>query len=286
MGVKVTRAAYDYCTYLTRKTRTNFYYGMAGLDADQRNAMSAIYAYCRRCDDIVDEEDAVNRKGAVLDAWERDLDLCFDSRPVGPIYIALHDAIERFSVPHDALRDVLIGCRMDLFNTRYQTYDELEEYCNKVAGAVGLAILPVFGYSDEKAKHHIEDMGRALQLTNIMRDVKEDAERGRIYLPGEQLEEHHIPESEIFEGKCSESFRDLMKNLGEKAQNFYESGYKVLDYLPRRSRLAPRLFMGIYGRILDRIRDVNYNVFDNDPRLGKFQKLRIAAWLYVRNYFP
>src|SRR5205807_879770 len=176
-----------YCTKLTQRSRSNFYYAFLFLPREKREALEAVYAYCRLVDDVVDEEAPEAEKRAGIEKWRRQLDAVYapspSAEPDHPVVLKLREAVQRFPIRREDLEAVIDGCAMDISQARYRTWDELRTYCYRVASAVGLVCIEIFGYSSPRARDYAIDLGIALQLTNILRDVAEDARRGRIYLP-------------------------------------------------------------------------------------------------------
>jgi phytoene synthase len=192
--------------------RSNFYYSFIVLPAEKRLAFYAVYAFMRHCDDISDGDDGIENKSRMLHNWRAQLDAAFsgdlDKNPILP---AFRDAIHNFSIPAEFFHWIIDGAEMDLDISHYETFEDLYKYCFNVASAVGLVCLQIFGFRDERAKKYAEQCGIAFQLTNILRDIKEDADRGRIYLPAEDLRKFHYTEEELRLGVVDERFRNLMQ---------------------------------------------------------------------------
>lgn len=270
------------CTeQIARDSKTNFYYSFVFLPKDRREAIFDVYAFCRHVDDIVDEAPG-NQAAQELNAWRRGLDACYDGNPEHPIYQRLAKTVRRFNIPREPFHAIIDGCEMDLTKNRYATFAELETYCYNVASAVGLTCLPIFGYGNPAAEPYGVSLGKALQLTNIMRDVGKDIEIGRIYLPQDELERFGVPESDLLERRYSERFRDLMAFQAARAQAYYDAAdISVLG--PDRWTLFPAEVMGaIYHRLLVQMGEWDYNVFARRPSLSNPRKASIALRIWLR----
>ena len=273
--------AYEHCARVTRERAKNFAYGLLLLPKEARGAMCAVYAFCRACDDAVDEPETPERKREALDALRVQLVDALAGRPEGPIFAALMDAKGRYGIPSEYFHGHLEAFRMDMERTRYASFEELREYCHGVASLVGLMCLHIFGFSSPEAKGPAEDLGIAMQLVNIIRDVKEDADRGRIYLPQDELAQAGVSEDQVLGGESTEAFRSLMKRQTERARDFFERSRALYGYLPRASRKYPRFLHAIYGRTLDAIEREGFPVLERRVELSKLQKVRVAlaVWL-------
>ena len=257
--------AYAEVQRVTRARAKNFAYGIMVLPRDKRRAIAAIYAYAREVDDIADGDAGVDEKHAALES----LRAALDDPPAAPMHVALTDARARFGIPRDALSALVDGGLQDLVQTRYASFDELRGYCEKVAGAVGLACVAVYGSDDvERA----QTLGVALQLINIMRDVDEDRGLGRVYLPQEELERFGVTELAV-----SPEWRELMAFQAARARAHLDEGLRLLDSLDRRSALCVATFAGLYRGQLDRMEANGFDVFDASCRLSMPAKLAVVA---------
>jgi phytoene synthase len=272
-------AAYERCREIARTEARNFYYGFVLLPAPRRAGIYAAYAFSRRCDDSVDGDDPLEWKLAALADRRAELDACYADVPGGddPVLIALGDAVRRFGIPRVHLEHLLEGIEWDLTVRRYDSFGALEAYCDRVAGAVGLVSLHVFGFDDDAAPGHARDLGVALQLVNIMRDVAEDAGRGRIYLPLDEMVAHGVTEEEVLAGIASPPFRALMRDQGERARAFFARGERLLPLLDRRSRMCVAMLAGMYREILERIEERDYDVFGPRVALSTPRKLLLMG---------
>lgn len=264
-------AAYAEVQRVTRKRARNFAYGIMVLPREKRRAIAAIYAFARRVDDVADGDLLTDAKQARL----LELRAALDAPPGDDaMLVALADARTRFPIPTPALHALVEGGLQDLVQSRYGTFDELRGYCTKVAGAVGIACVAVYGSDDvERA----ETLGIALQLINIMRDVREDWEMGRVYLPQDELSSFGVSERDIAACNASRAWHALMTFQAERARAYLQDGLGLLRSLDSRSALCVSTFAGLYRATLDRIEERGYDVFDGPPRLSALTKLRIVG---------
>ncbi len=270
------QAAYTICRNITRARAKNFYYAFRTLPSRQRRAIYAAYAFCRRCDDIADGEDTVEDKRAAL----RDTRARLRGEvgaPPDPVFEALRHAIATFSIPVSLFEEVVDGVEMDLVKIRYDTFEELRKYCSGVASSVGLIGIEVLGYRDEAAKGYAVDLGIAMQLTNILRDVKEDAERGRIYIPLGELAAFGYTQQQLMDGTVNEQFKDLMRFQTARARRYFDSGSRLMPLLGLRARACPEVLTGIYSALLTSIERSGYDVFQRRIGLSTRRKLFIMA---------
>jgi 15-cis-phytoene synthase len=272
-------ADYARCAEITRRASSNFYYAFMLLPAERRRALFAVYAFCRFVDDIADEA-SVRDPEKLLGRWREELDRVYNGVPTRAISRALADAVRRFSIPRRHFEEVIDGVEMDLSRTRYRTFDELYLYCYRVASAVGLICIEIFGYRNPSTRTYAEKLGIAFQLTNIIRDVREDAARGRIYLPLEDLARFGVTEMEIIEGVYSDRFERLMAFEADRARSFYEATERALPDEDRHALLTAEAMRNIYGALLKRIARSNYRVLDRRHRLSVPRKLLLVgrAW--------
>jgi 15-cis-phytoene synthase len=266
-----TDHAYAEVERLTRKRARNFAYGIMVLPREKRRAIAAIYAFARRVDDVADGDLPVSEKRVRLEELRAALDA-----PPGEdaMLVALADARIRFPVPDPSLRALVDGGLQDLEQTRYVDFDELRGYCTKVAGAVGVSCVAVYGSDDvERA----ETLGIALQLINIIRDVSEDFDLGRVYLPQDELASFGVTEDDIASHNASDAWRALMTFQAERARAYLQDGLRLLASLDNRSALCVSTFAGLYRATLDRIEARDFDVFDGPPHLSTLTKLRIVG---------
>lgn len=271
--------SYDYSLKVARSRARNFYYSFVLLSRQQRKAMCAVYAFMRHCDDLSDEPGASR---AALDNWRVQLDEMLAGRlGAHPVWPALHHTVRRFGVPHEYLHEMIEGVASDLEPRQFQTFEELYRYCYQVASVVGLTVIHIFGFDTPSALPLAEKCGVAFQLTNILRDIREDAERGRIYLPAEDLRRFGVTEEDLRTGNRSPEFLRLMQFEAARARSYYNESQPLLDLIHPRSRPSLWALIGIYSTLLDRIEGSNYDVFKRRVRLSAFEKSRIilrALW--------
>jgi phytoene synthase len=263
--------AYAEVERITRRRARNFAYGIMILPRPKRRAIAAIYAFARLVDDIADGDLGIAEKREQLEALHERLDVLPAD---GAMWIALADARGRYPIPARALHNLVDGGLQDLSQTRYADFDELAGYCRRVAGAVGIACTAVYG-ADQPQR--AEQLGLALQLINIMRDVREDSALGRIYLPQEELAAFGVSEADILGGRCTSAWQALMAYQAARARSYLDEGLTLLGYLDRRSAACVATFAGLYRATLERIERAGFDVFAGPPRLSLPTKLRIVA---------
>lgn len=271
---------------LTEARKSNFVLAILFLPPPKREALETIYAFCRYADDIVDEEADVKEKYRRLRQWTAELQRALKGVSRYAVLNRLVAVIKRFDIPVHHFHDLLKGMEMDLVKNRYKTFDELREYCYHAASTVGLICAEVFGYHHERTKQYAVNLGIALQLTNILRDIKADAKRGRIYLPLEDLRRFGYTEEELMNSVYNDRFRALMQFECERAHEFYRKAksYLAEDDKPRFS--AARAMGNIYYLLLLRIERANYDVFSKRIRLASPVKFLVAMLLRLRNKLP
>jgi phytoene synthase len=261
--------AYAEVERITRREAKNFAYGIMLLPRAKRRALAAIYAFARRVDDVADGDLPSDDKRVRLEELRRAL----DGEPADPVFVALRDARERFGIPREPFAALVDGGLQDVEQSTYADFEELRGYCEKVAGAVGLACVPVYGSSDtEHALTYASELGIALQLINIIRDVDEDRWLGRVYLPQDELAAFGVDELHP-----SPEFRDLMAFEAERARAHLAEGLRLLESLDRRSALCVGTFAGLYRETLDRIEAGGFDVFGEKTQLSTPRKLAVVA---------
>jgi phytoene synthase len=276
MSPEVTRSQ-EYCSRVARTRAKNFYYSFLLLSKQQRRAMCSIYAFMRYCDDLSDEPGA-NR--AAMDRWRAEMEEALDGRfGSHPVWPAFHFTVRRFGIPHQYFRDMVDGVASDLEPRRIETFDELYRYCYQVASVVGLTTIHIFGFDTPSALPLAEQCGVAFQLTNILRDIREDAERGRVYLPAEDLRKFGVSEEDLRKGNRSEAVLRLLRFEAARARQYYDQSRPLLDLIHPRSRPSLEALIAIYSRLLDRIEQRNYDVFTTRVRLSAMEK----SWILVRS---
>ena len=274
--------AYEECRRVTRQEAKNFYFAFLTLPAQQRQAIYVAYTFCRFCDDSVDAEGTRDEKLARITRLRDLLSDTYDGRARESLFIGLADVAARYRIPQEYFQEVLNGVESDLVKTRYADFDELRQYCYQVASVVGLICIHIFGYTGgETARRHAIDLGLAMQLTNICRDVREDWEFGRVYLPQDELGRFGVTEDDLAGGRVTEPFAGLIQFQIDRAREFFASGRSLLPYLSRRSRACPAALGYIYGGVLDRIERAGYDVFNDRIAVSKSAKIGLMAkaWL-------
>jgi phytoene synthase len=271
-------------TSMTKTSSTNFAYSFSLLPRDKREAVHAVYAFCRYTDDIVDEGPETNRRVALLRRWRMELGRALRGASSFPLLNQLSMTARRFNIPVEHFYELIRGMEMDLGKTRYATFEELREYCYLVASSVGLMCRQIFGYRNESTREYAVNLGIALQLTNIIRDVKEDSHRGRIYLPLEDLERFGCTEADILRCRYTPQFVELMRFECDRARHYFDAARDALKDEDKYYFLAARVMWSVYAHILRRIERCDYNVFERRISISRLLKLLIALryWLSHR----
>jgi phytoene synthase len=269
------RASYAFSTRIARTRARNFYYSFLLLSREQRQAMCAIYAFMRYCDDISEGEGASRE---AIERWRRDLALALAGEyGENPLWPAFHDSVLRYKIPHEYFYEMIDGVSSDLQPKQLQTFDELYRYCYQVASVVGLTIIHIFGFESPDAIKLAEKCGIAFQLTNILRDVREDRENGRIYLPEEDIRKFGADLAQH-----DESFVRLMSFEAQRAQAYYNESRPLIALVHARSRPSLWALIEIYRRLLTRIEHSNFNVLEKRIRVPTWEKLSILASAALR----
>ncbi len=279
-------SAYEACRTITRREAKNFYYAFLTLPAAKRRAIYAAYAFCRHCDDSVDEETSTDAKLKALTELQANLNSIYSGGATSPVYVALADVAKNYDIPQDYFQEVILGVESDLVKDRFQNFEELREYCYRVASVVGLICLQIFGYEDDDAKEYAVDLGLAMQLTNIIRDVREDLDMGRVYLPQDELARFGYSEEDLRNGVRNEAFLELMRFQSQRAREYFDRGFKLLPYLSRRSRACPAVLGALYSKVLDRIEASDYDVLESRVSLSKAEKIGITAKTWLGSMLP
>ena len=278
--------AYEDCRRITRREAKNFYYAFLTLPQAQRRAIYVAYTFCRYCDDSVDAKRSVDQKLVMLSDLRTKLDQCYHGHADDLVFLGLADVAEKYDIPQEYFQEVLSGVESDLVKNRYQSFEELRQYCYQVASAVGLICIHIFGFSAPRAKDHAVDLGLAMQLTNIARDVKEDLEIDRVYLPQDELARFGYSEAELLAGVVNEPFIELMRFQAQRARGYFDSGFQLLPYLSHRSRACPAVLGQLYSRVLDGIEDVEYDVLHHRVSLSTAEKVRVTAQTWLTSMLP
>ena len=279
--------AYRECQAFTRRRATNFYIAFSALPQRKRQAIYAAYAYAGTVDDAVDDAGTQEERAAALSQAHALLHAAYSGGEAEPGWLAagLADAVDRYDIPRDHFDELVQGMEQDLTQTRYDTFEELEQYCYRAASVIGLICICIFGYDRAQTELAIDSavaMGKALQITNIMRDVKEDAERGRIYLAREDLAQHGVSEDDILGSVYSAEFRQLMADYAQRAYAFYGEGDRLIALLNGpRSRACCNGLQGVYRMILDAIVTREYDVYSqrvSPSKAGRVVRM-LELWL-------
>ncbi|MGH9863968.1 MAG: phytoene/squalene synthase family protein [Candidatus Acidiferrales bacterium] len=271
-------ASYDHCRKIARVAARNFYYGFMLLPAAKRDALCALYAFMRGVDDISDEPGDLEDKRRRLSARRNEMDRALAGDDDGSVWSAFRHTVATYGIPPRYLHDLISGAEMDLTIASYETFDELRQYCYRVAGTVGLCCLHVFGFSDPHAPELAEKLGIAFQLTNILRDIPRDFAMGRVYLPNEDFREFHCDARELAQEKTSPEVTSLMRFEAHRAWQFYREGWQLLELVSEDSRAALWAMARIYSGILEKIEARDAAAKSVQPaRLSTSEKLWILA---------
>lgn len=266
---------------ITKKSKSNFYYAFSILPREKREAIYTVYSFCRQTDDIVDTPGPKMKKLKTLDHWENELFKQFHQQN-HTRFFQLWKIADKFRIPLDYFLDLIQGMRMDLAGTRFQSLDDLLTYCYRVASVVGLMSIQIFGYRDEKIKEYAVNLGIALQLTNILRDVGSDAELGRVYLPLEDLDKFGISVEDILHKRDTDAFKRLMKYEFSLAKSYYDKASTNLPNSERRNMIPSQIMKNIYFYLLNLIEKQHFNVLHHKIELPAFVKLSIAFKTVVK----
>jgi phytoene synthase len=268
---------------ISKKSKSSFYYAFNLLPEEKRNAMNVVYAFCRKTDDIVDElNNPTDVKYENLRKWRIEFEKSFSGHSEFQLLNKLGTTISKFNIPLEPFFELLKGMEMDLQKDRYKSFDDLQLYCYRVASTVGLMCIEIFGYKNPSTKKFAVDLGIALQMTNILRDIGKDAKVGRIYLPQEDLQKFNYTEQEILSLIYNDNFRDLMVYESARAKNYFNSATTYLDLEDKKTMFAARAMQHIYYKMLENIVAADYDVFNNDIKVSKIEKVGIALGVWVK----
>ena len=273
---------HDYCQDKAAKSGSSFYYSFMFLPAERRQAITALYAFCREVDDVVDECHDLSLAQTKLEWWRQEVGRVYNGTPAHPVGHALKDVIKGFRLPQEQLLEIIDGMAMDLSQTRYLDFKGLQLYCYRVASVVGLLAAEIFGYQDRQTLKYAHDLGLAFQLTNIIRDVGEDARRGRIYLPIEDLQRFNVPAKDILEARYSDAFRELMAFQAERAEKFYDQAFAQLPAVDRKAQRPGLVMAAIYRTLLREIARDGFMVLDRRTSLTPLRKVWLAGTTWFR----
>ena len=268
---------------IAKKSKSSFYYAFNLLPNDKRDAMNTVYAFCRQTDDIIDEGNEPNDlKYEKLRKWRIELQRAFAGKSEYLLLNKLAKTILKFNIPVDPFFELIKGMEMDLKKNRYLTFQDLQEYCYRVASTVGLMCIEIFGYKHKTTKEFAVNLGIALQLTNILRDIKKDAEKGRIYLPQEDFKRFGYSEQELLSDTYNLNFRQLMEYEAKRAKGYFDKANRALNLDDKASMFAARAMQHIYERMLDKIIDADYDVFRKNIKVSKFEKVGISVGVWAK----
>ena len=268
---------------LVRKSRSSFYYSFLFLPRPKRDAIYAVYALCRAVDDVADDAGDMEAKAERLKGWREELDRCYAGRPTHPITRALRDCLSRYPIPKGYFEELIAGVEMDLTLTRYRTFADLTRYCYRVASVVGLICIEIFGYRREATKEYAINLGLALQLTNILRDLKTDGRRGRIYLPQEDLERFGYREDDLLHCRYTPGFFPLMRFEADRARDYFRRAAESLPSEDRKNMVAAEIMGRIYRETLEMIARKEFRVFEDRIALSRARKIRLALMTWARH---
>lgn len=268
----------------TKQSKTNFYYSFLFLPKKKREAIYTVYSFCRHSDDIVDDQPSPDLARKALDNWREEVEACYKGTAQDPIMVAMMDTIQHFPIPKQYFHQLIDGVEMDLVQNRFETFEELKNYCFHVASVVGLICIEIFGYRSPQTKEYATNLGLALQLTNIIRDVGEDARNKRIYLPLEDLETYKINEKDILNETYNPPFVEMMKAQANRAQKFYDDAIQLYEKRDHHLLFPAEIMRKIYHQLLQRTIEIDYDVFQHRVRVPNNTKVMLAVqtWLASR----
>ncbi|MCF8240932.1 MAG: presqualene diphosphate synthase HpnD [Melioribacteraceae bacterium] len=273
----------DQSKEIAKKSKSSFYYAFNLLPAEKRDAMNTVYAFCRQTDDIIDEGmDPDYLKYEKLHKWRVELEQALYGSSDFYLLNKLAQIIRQFNIPFDPFFELIKGMEMDLQQKRYLSFDDLIKYCYRVASTVGLMCIEIFGYKNSSTRDYAINLGLALQLTNIMRDVKTDAEAGRIYLPQEDLQKFSYSEDELISSKYNGNFISLMDYEFDRALNYFNMANKSLDFDDKPSLFAARAMQHIYYKLLMKLKENDFDIFSKDINVSKLEKTSIAVGVWAK----
>jgi phytoene synthase len=272
----------EYCQQKAAASGSSFYYSFLFLPSERRRAIMALYAFCREVDDAVDECGDPQVAAGKLAWWRAEVDELYAGRSRHPVTRALQSALSRFDLPREKLLEIIAGMEMDLTQTRYPDFAALSLYCYRVASVVGLLAAEIFGYTDRRTQDYARDLGIAFQLTNIVRDVGEDARRGRVYLPTGECERFGVPLADVLNARHSENFRRLMAFQIERAEGYYARALSQLPDADRKTQRPGLIMAAIYRTLLDEIKRDGCLVLNQRTSLPPLRKLWIAWRTWIR----
>lgn len=274
---------FDESKKITKESKSSFYYALSLLEKPKREAMNTVYAFCRKTDDIVDDgNESDDVKYERLRKWRNELEKALKGNSEIQLLNKLIIYIKQFNIPLDPFFELIAGVEMDLQRKRFLTFDDLSNYCYLVASTVGLMSIEIFGYKHQSTKDYAVNLGKAMQLTNILRDVKKDYENGRIYLPQNDLKQFNYSEEDLRNKIYNQHFINLMKYEANRAKYFYQKANESLNHDDKRSMFAARAMQHIYFRLLKKLEQENYDVINKNIKVNKFEKVSIAIGVWAK----
>lgn len=274
----------QYCQQKTAKSGSSFYYSFMFLPKQKREAITALYAFCREVDDVVDECTDLHVAQTKLNWWRTEIDALYQNKPQHPVSKALVNPIKTYNLDAEHFREVIDGMEMDLKFNRYEDFKQLQLYCYRVASVVGLLSAQIFGFNNRKTLKYAHDLGMAFQLTNIIRDVGEDARRGRIYLPLDELATFNVSEDDILYSRESEAVKHLLDHQIERAESYYDRALRELPTDDRKSQRVGLMMAAIYRTLLREIKaDGAQKVLNSRTSLGALRKFWLAFNVWIKN---
>jgi 15-cis-phytoene synthase len=278
--------AQAYCTALTKKSGSNFYYSFLFLPRKRRAAMYTVYAFCKEVDNAVDEPPAGSNPQEELRRWRAELEAAYRGTPTFPVTISLAEHVRQLSIPQAYFEELIKGVEMDLAASRYTSFQDLSVYCYRVASVVGLICLHVFGPTSARAQDYAVNLGMAFQLTNILRDIGTDAAQGRIYLPQEDLEKFGCTDQAILQRQENTELRTLLHFEAARAREYYAKAQAAFEALPaqdQRSLTVSEIMRAVYFRILQKLERPKHQIFGPRARLATTHRLAVAAGVWIRS---
>lgn len=271
----------EYCQDRAAKSGSSFYYSFRFLSPERRRAIMAFYAFCREVDDVVDETPDMVQAATQLIWWREEVERIANGEPEHPVGKALQRSSRQFNISKEHLLEIINGMEMDLEQRRYANFEELRLYCYRVASVVGLVAAEIFGMQDPRTQQYALDLGIAFQLTNILRDIGEDAQRGRIYLPADELEQFGVSADDLLLGRYSEQFTALMRFQTERAEHYYALALAELPDVDRKAQRPGLIMAAVYHAVLKKIQQENFQVLDQRISLSSLRKLWLAwkTWM-------
>ncbi len=272
----------QYCQEKCAASGSSFYYSFLFLPLQRRRAIMALYAFCREVDDVVDECNDLSIASTKLAWWRQEIERVAEGTAQHPVGQALAGLDKSINLPKEQLLEIIDGMEMDLTQSRFLDFKGLSLYCYRVASVVGLLAAEIFGYTDRQTQKYAHDLGMAFQLTNIIRDIGEDARRGRIYIPMDELKQFNVPAADILNGKYSDNFTALMQFQYERAEKYYEQAFAQLPAVDRKSQRPGLIMAAIYRTVLDEIKRENFQVLHQRISLPPTRKLWLALKTWIK----